>query len=290
MTANMAASPNQLPATVRLGPVTLQVADLGRSLTFYGDLLGLEVHAKEAATVSLGAADGVPLITLREHPGARPVPRRGRLGLFHLALLLPTRADLGSLLRHLGASGVPLGMADHLFSEALYLTDPDGLGLELYADRPRDAWQRVGGELVSDTLPLDIKGLLGAAGDEPYRGIPAGTTVGHVHFHVGNLAEAASFYEQGLGFEPTITSFPGARFVSAGGYHHHVGFNIWAAGVPVAEVDDARLLEWRLELPSKTDLDSVTARLSAAGYTVDTPDEEAVAVDPWHITVRLTVA
>ncbi len=268
----------------------LQVADLGRSLAFYGDLLGLEVQTKGAATVLLSAADGVPLITLREHPGARPVPRRGRLGLFHLALLLPTRADLGSLLRHLGAAGVPLGTADHLFSEALYLSDPDGLGVELYADRRRDTWQRFSDELVTDTLPLDVKGLLEAAGNNPHQKMPTGTTVGHVHFHVGDLAEAASFYEQALGFEPTITSFPGARFVSAGGYHHHVGFNTWAAGATVAEVNDARLLEWGLELPSKTDLNNVTKRLRTAGFTVTaSKDEEMTAVDPWNIAVRLTV-
>ncbi len=283
-------SQTHLPATIRLGPVTLQVAALERSLAFYAGLLGLEVRSQAAGTASLGAAGGVPLITLREHPGVRPVPRRGRLGLYHVALLLPGRADLGRVLRHISASGVHLGMADHLFSEALYLSDPDGLGLELYADRPRDAWQHVKGELVSDSLPLDVPGLLSAAGDKPYRGMPAGTTLGHVHFYVGDLARAASFYERGLGFAPTITSYPGARFVSAGGYHHHVGFNTWAAGAPVAAADDARLLEWRLELPSKAELGRVTARLSAAGYAVDTTAEEAVAVDPWHIKVRLTVA
>lgn len=283
-----------MPATARLGPVTLQVANLARSLAFYEGLLGLEVRSKEAGTASLGAADGTRLITLREHPGARPVPRRGRLGLYHVAFLFPDRAALGSLLQHLGARsrGAPevhLGAADHLFSEALYLTDPDGLGVELYADRPRDTWQRVGGELVSDSLPLEVAGLLGAAGAEPYRSMPAGTTLGHVHFYVDDLAEAASFYEQGLGFEPTITSYPGARFVSAGGYHHHVGLNTWAAGAPLAEDDDARLLEWRLELPSKAELDLAVARLSAAGYTVDIlTDGDITAVDPWRTTVRLS--
>lgn len=182
-------------------------------------------------------------------------------------------------------------MADHLFSEALYLTDPDGLGVELYADRPRETWRRGGGELVTDTLPLGVRGLLEAASNEPYRDMPAGTTVGHVHFHVSDLAKAASFYEQGLGFEPTITSFPGARFVSAGGYHHHVGLNTWAAGAPLATADDARLLEWRLELPSKVELNRVAERLRAAGYTVDASTaKDVTAVDPWNIAVHISAA
>ncbi len=287
MTTSLTTDTTLLPGTIRLGPVTLQVADLARSLGFYEGVLGLKLLAREAGRVYLGAQDGAPLVNLYERPGARPVPRRGRLGLYHAALLLPDRSALGTFLRHLGASGVPVGMSDHLFSEALYLSDPDGLGLEMYADRPRELWPRVGGELVSDSLPLDVEGVLAAGSDASYRGMPAGTVVGHVHFYVTELSQAAAFYEQGLGFRPTLTSFPGARFVSAGGYHHHVGLNTWAAGAPLAEADDARLLEWQLGLPSEA-ATGVAERLGAAGFTAETlPDGSLRAVDPWRTAVRL---
>lgn len=280
----------RLPTDIKLGPVTLQVADLERSLSFYGGLLGLKLLERDAGCARLGAEDGAPLITLWERPGARPVPRRGRLGLYHAALLLPDRPSLGRFLRHVGASGVHVGMSDHLFSEALYLTDPDGLGLEVYADRPRERWPRENGELISDSLPLDVDGVLGAAGDVPYQGMPAGTVVGHVHFYVDDLTRAATFYQHGLGFEPTVSSFPGALFVSAGGYHHHVGLNTWAAGAPLAEEGDARLLEWRLVVPSETELAAATARLSERGFMVeDAADGRARAVDPWRTAAVLVL-
>jgi catechol 2,3-dioxygenase len=274
-------------AELRLGPVTLQVADLERSLAFYRGVLGLKLLTREAAQATLGAQDGAPLVTLHEYPGARPVPRRGRLGLYHVALLLPDRPALGRVLRHLGASGVPLGMSDHLFSEALYLSDPDGLGLELYADRPRETWPRRGAELLSDSLPLDVPGVLAAAGDAAYDGLPAGTVVGHVHFYVDDLAAAADFYVQGLGFEPTVTSYPGALFVAAGGYHHHVGLNTWAAGAPLAEAGDARLLAWRLELP-EAEVARLAAHLEARGVaTKALPDGGVSVTDPWRTAVHL---
>jgi len=178
-------------------------------------------------------------------------------------------------------------MSDHLFSEALYLSAPDGLGVEVFADRPRDAWPRLHGELVSDNAPLDVAGVLAAGGDVPYGGMPAGTVVGHVHFYVDDLSRAAAFYVQGLGLEPSLTSFPGALFVAAGGYHHHVGLNTWAAGAPLAEADDARLAAWRLVLPTPA---AVTAaqRLAAAGFGTETlPGGGVQAVDPWRTVVQL---
>ncbi len=272
---------------IRLGPVTLQIGDLERSLDFYRGVLGLELLTLKAGYAELGAPDGLPLINLSEHPGARPVPRRGRLGLYHVALVLPERGALGAFLRHVGAAGVRVGTVDHLVSEALYLSDPDGLGLEVYADRPKDMWPQIGGELVMGSLPLDTGSLFSAAGDTPYTGMPAGTTVGHIHFYVDDLARAAAFYEQGLGFGATVTSFPGARFVAAGGYHHHVGLNTWAAGAPLAEADDARLLEWQLMVPAEVRAE-VTERLSAAGFTPDLlPDGSARVTDPWRTAVRL---
>lgn len=266
--------------------MTFQVADLERSLAFYEGLLGLKLLARAEGSVRLGAEDSTPLLTLVEHPGARAVPRRGRLGLYHVALLLPSRGDLGRFLGHVGASGIHIGMSDHLFSEALYLTDPDGLGLEVYADRPRASWTWEDGQLVGATIPLDVQSVLEAGEGRPFAGIPAGSSIGHLHFYVDDLGRASSFYEAGLGFE-AVTTMPSARFVSAGGYHHHVAYNTWALGAPLPEADDARLLEWELALPDEAALQAAVRRLEAKGFVAEPLDRGARAVDPWWTTVHL---
>lgn len=216
----------RLPDATRLGPVHLQVADLDRALGFYAGLLGFRPLARGANTAALGAAgDEAPVVVLHARAGARPMAPRGRLGLYHTAFLLPDRASLGRFVRRLAALGVRAGAGDHLVSEAFYLTDPDGLGVEVYADRPRDLWRRVGRELLMATDPVDAADLARAAGDVPWDGMPAGTRVGHVHLHVGDLARAGAFYGDALGFDRTTARYPGALFLGAGGYHHHVGTN-----------------------------------------------------------------
>src|SRR6185437_15950925 len=243
---------HRLPATTRLGPVHLQVADLSRSLAFYERVLGLEPLERNSDGASL-APQGThaPLIVLHEHRGAQAVPRRGALGLYHFAILLPDRPALGRFLRHLGDLGARAGAADHLVSESLYLQDPDNLGIEVYADRPRDTWRRVDRELMMATDPIDVAGLLAAAGDTAWTGMPLGTEMGHVHLHVGDIDRAAAFYADGLGFDRTAWNYPGALFMSAGGYHHHLGANTWAgAGARAPDEGDARLAEWTLEVPN----------------------------------------
>ena len=221
----------RLPDATRLGRVRLQVASLDRSLPFYEDVLGLRRLDRRDGVATLGASgDGTALVELHERAGARPVPRRGRLGLYHFAVLLPDRAALGRFLAHLAARGVRAGMSDHAVSEALYLTDPDGLGIEVYADRPRDAWRYAGRQLHMHTEPLDTASLLAAGGGAPWAGMPPGTVIGHVHLHVGDIDAAAAFYHAALGFDKVVWSYPGALFLSAGGYHHHLGTNTWAAG------------------------------------------------------------
>src|SRR5688572_3651434 len=177
----------RLPDTTRLGPVRLQVADLGRSLDYYQRVLGLRLL--DGGSQALLGAEGEedPLVVLREHPGVRPVPRSGLLGLYHFAILLPDRQGLGRFVAHLGTLGEHAGSADHAVSEALYLTDPDGLGIEVYADRPRSQWQHHDRQLYMTTDRLDIRSLLAAGGDRAWTGMPAGTTMGHVHLHVGDL-------------------------------------------------------------------------------------------------------
>ena len=278
----------RLPPATRIGIVRLQVSDLSRSLAYYERVLGLRGLDRSGSTATLGTVGGTPLLELRERPGARPVPRRGRLGLFHFAILLPDRASLGRLLTHLSEIGAAAGMSDHLVSEALYLTDPDGLGIEVYADRARDQWRYIGSEIEMATNPLDVNDLLAAGGGTRWSGMPNGTTMGHVHLHVGDLDRAAQFYHEALGFDKVVWSYPGALFLSAGGYHHHLGTNTWAAGAPSAADDEARLIEWELILPDAASVAAAAASVEAAGGTTDRSDDGTVlARDPWGTAVRL---
>jgi len=279
----------QLPADIRLGPVRLQVADLARSIAYYERMIGLRPIQKDASSATLGAQDGdTPLVELHERIGATPVPRRGRLGLYHFAILLPDRAALGRFLAHLADAGESAGMADHLVSEAIYLSDPDGLGIEVYADRPRGEWRTQGRSIAMATLPLDVQALSRAAEGRPWAGVPKGTRIGHVHLHVSDLDRAASFYHVGLGLDKVVVEFPGALFMSAGGYHHHLGTNTWAAGALEAADGDARLLEWTVILPSAKDVTEAAQSIADAGFQTRTEGSDAVTVDPWGTGVRLT--
>jgi len=278
----------RLPDATRIGRVTLQVADLARSLAYYERVLGFRVLERSAGKAILGDQAGErPLIELRERAGATPVPRRGRLGLYHFAILLPDRAHLGRLLRHLAELGERAGMSDHLVSEALYLSDPDGLGIEVYADRPRASWRMNGNELAMATDPLDVDDLLQAAGTERWSGMPAGTVIGHVHLHVGDLDQAAAFYHDGLGLDKMVSSYPGALFLAAGGYHHHLGTNTWAAGAPAATDADARLLEWEVLVPSPEDASAALSSLATSGIAVERAADGGIARDPWGTPVRV---
>ena len=280
---------HRLPDATRLGRVRLQVASLARSLPFYEGVLGLARLHREGAVATLGVAgDDVPLVELHERPGARAVPRRGRLGLYHFAVLLPDRADLGRFLAHLARTGTHAGMSDHAVSEALYLTDPDGLGIEVYADRPRSAWRYEGPQLHMTTQPLDARAVIAAGGEAPWAGMPAGTVIGHVHLHVGDVDAGAAFYHAALGFDKVVWSYPGALFLSAGGYHHHLGTNSWAAGAAPAADDDARLLSWDLVLPTAHDVERAVTSVTAAGHPVEREAGGAARVaDPWGTAVRL---
>jgi catechol 2,3-dioxygenase len=278
----------RLPERAHVGRVRLQVRDLSQSIPYYTDVLGFAVSTREGAVAVLATADGTPLIELHEQKGSRPVPRHGRLGLYHFAILLPDRPSLGRFVAHLAEIGAYAGSADHLVSEALYLADPDGLGIEVYADRPRAQWQRNGREIAMTTEPLDLRALVRAGADAPWTGMPAKTAIGHVHFHVASLAGAEAFYHSALGFDKVVWSYPGALFLSAGGYHHHVGTNTWASGAAAATTHDARLLEWELRLPATDDIASAAANAAQAGYEVHEEGDDRLITDPWGITVRLT--
>ena len=292
-TTESAASPSapaaRLPDAVRLGQVRLQVSDLARSLDYYTTVLGLEPREASAGSAALHAAnESEPLVELVERRGSSPVRANSRLGLYHYAILLPDRMALGRFLAHLARSGTRLGASDHLVSEALYLRDPDGLGIEVYADRPRSTWRRVDGELAMATEPLDTAGVIAAGEGEPWTGMPEGTVMGHLHLHVGDIDAASRFYHGALGLDRTVWSYPGALFLSAGGYHHHLGVNTWAGRAAPASEDDARLLEWRIVLPSENDVDAVTDRLEAAGHAVARERSGSLTADPWGTPLRLT--
>ncbi len=280
----------RLPAGTTVGPVTLQVADLARSIDYYERVLGLRVLRGSPQSATLGTRDGItPLVSLRERKGATPVPRRGRLGLYHFAILLPSRAALGAFVRHLSAANIHAGMSNHLVSEAVYLTDPDGLGIEVYADRPRGEWRHEGRQLVMATEPLDVGDLTSAAGDGRWQGMPAGAVMGHVHLFVDDLERAAEFYHEGLGFDKTVWSYPGALFLSAGGYHHHLGTNTWAAGALPPGDQDARLLEWELRVPGPA-VEQAGASLRAGGVRVESADGARLVRDPWGTTLRISAS
>ncbi len=276
----------RLPADTRLGPVTLQVADLERSVEYYRTVLGLRTVSDGPGEVGLASEDGTVLLRLRERAGATPVPRRGRLGLYHYALLLPDRPAFGALLAHLASLGVRPGMSDHSVSEALYLNDPDGLGIEVYVDRPRSSWSYRGRELYMTTEPLDASSVLAQAGPA-WSGMPSGTSMGHVHLFVADLEDAAAFYHRALGFDRTVWSYPGALFMAAGGYHHHLGTNTWAADSAPAGPEDAKLLEWQVLLPTSEAVQAAAFGMEGAGYAVERDEGGWSATDPWGTRVAV---
>ncbi|MEO5568894.1 MAG: VOC family protein [Gemmatimonadaceae bacterium] len=278
----------RLPDESHLGAVRLQISDLARSLAWYQSVLGLEVIEKTAATASLAAKGAsVPLIELREKKGIRPVPRRGLLGLYHYAVLLPDRLALGRFIGHLAQLGMHAGMSDHFVSEAVYIDDPDGLGIEVYADRPRSAWTHENRQLTMASLPLDARALVDAAGSHPWTGLPNGTVIGHVHLHVGDIDRAAAFYHDLTGFDKTVWNYPGALFMSAGGYHHHLGTNIWAAQAPPASENDAKLIEWEIVVPTAGDVARVEANVKQGGLAADREGSSVLLRDPWGTVVRV---
>ena len=280
---------HRLHAKAMLGPVHLQVADLARSVAYYGEVIGLRTISVTEARAVLGAkGEEVPVVVLHHLPGAAPAPTRGRLGLYHFAILLPDRAALGRFIAHLSTIGAYAGMSDHLVSEAVYLTDPDGLGIEVYADRPRDSWRIANHALEMATLTLDAADLVRASKGVRWDGAPVGTRMGHVHLFVSDLDAAARFYHEGLGLDKVLLEFPGALFMSAGGYHHHLGTNTWAAGAPRAGMNDARLLEWSMILPTDADVDATARSLERAGAAIVREDGDVVAEDPWGTIVRVT--
>jgi catechol 2,3-dioxygenase len=280
-----------LAPNTRPGTVHLTVTDLDRSVGFYQDAIGLRLHDRENGSAAMGAG-GDDLVVLEENAQARPHGRTA--GLYHFALLHPSREELASALQRLALRRTPMqGASDHGVSEALYLPDPDDNGIELYFDRPREVWPppSPGFRVGMFTEPLDLENLLAAApGQEPPRHADSGLTLGHVHLHVGDMADSMRFYRDVIGFD-SMAELPGAAFVSAGGYHHHLGFNTWRGeGVPPAAGDSVGLRYWTLLLDGEDELAAVRARIDDAGIAVEEHPEGLLVRDPSGTAVVLKSA
>jgi catechol 2,3-dioxygenase len=273
-----------------IGAVRLTVADLERVRDFYEQVLGLRPLDSSDGVVRLGA-NGAPLVELVGEPDAPP-RGQGTTGLFHLAVLVPSRADLARALRRIAVAGWQLsGASDHLVSEALYLRDPEGNGIEIYRDRPQEEWSYKAGQLEMDSLPLDLESVIAALGEATTDagGAPTGTRIGHVHLQVADLSAAEAFYRDVLGFDVTVRGYPGAVFLSAGGYHHHIGLNTWASEGGPHPPPGARGMRWfDVLLPGRDELDQAAGRLEAAGVEAERTDEGLVATDPSGNRVRLS--
>jgi catechol 2,3-dioxygenase len=281
----------EISAQTSLGAVHLTVADLERSIGYYRRSIGLELLRQGEGSASIGT-DGRELLVLVEQPGARSAD--GRTGLYHFALLVPERSDLARWLAHAGRDQVQLvGLSDHYVSEALYLRDPDGHGIEIYWDRPRTVWEgQVGARMT--TQPLDVESLFGELEDpatEPFTGMAAGTVMGHVHLKVSEIDATVGFFRDLLGFALMAQLGSRAAFLAAGGYHHHFGANTWeSAGAPPPDADMAALRHATIVLPSDADRERVLERLRRAGHGVSESEHGPAVADPSGNVLVLAVA
>lgn len=274
-----------------IGFVELTVADMERSVQFYEEVLGFKVIKRAESRTTLGANNELPLLGLVEQNNASPKPHY-TTGLYHFAILVPSRVDLARSLLRLAEMRYPLGgSSDHLVSEALYLSDPDDNGIEIYRDRPRGDWPRHNGQIQMATDPLDITGIVEEARHDsrPWQGLDPQTYIGHIHLQVANLKVAEDFYSGVLGFNVMLRA-PGALFISAGGYHHHIGLNTWnSRGAPQPPSNSAGLRLFTISLPDEAEQGRVLTRIQAAGLAFEQHQGVVVLHDPWNNGIFLTV-
>jgi catechol 2,3-dioxygenase len=287
------ATTERISPAMSLGPVELIVGDLEGMANFYEKAIGLAPLTRTASDATLGSEPGSALLELAGRPDAPTRPRRST-GLFHVAFLVPSRRELARSVRRVVDSGWSFtGASDHLVSEAMYLDDPEGNGIEIYRDRPRDEWRYENGELQMATLPLDLEGVMAELdGDETHQNARSeGPRIGHVHLQVADIPDSRAFYHDTLGLDTTAGRYPGALFMSAGGYHHHIGTNTWAsAGAPAPPAGSRGLRRYTIVLPDEPELERVRARLGGAGYVTESVAGGVEAVDPSGNRALLTTA
>ncbi len=278
----------EIAPTTQMGPVELTVADLDRTLAYWQDVVGLRVLSRDEGRAALGTDR--ELVRFVEEPGAQP--DHGHTGLYHVALLLPDRASLARWLAHAARANTTLqGLSDHYVSEAVYLRDPDHHGIEIYADRPRDLWE---GQVFQrmTTMPLDVQSLFGELDDpatEPFDGLPDGTVMGHVHLRVADVPKTVEFYNGVLGLGVMAQLGPAAAFLSAGGYHHHIGANTWESrGASPAPHGAATLRYATIVLPDAAERDRVAARVADAGQEPEAGEDGVIVRDPSRNALLLT--
>jgi catechol 2,3-dioxygenase len=273
----------------QIGYVKLKISDLKRSLVFYTEIIGLRVLNLTENAAELTVDGKEPILILEQIENAVILPERSVAGLYHFAILVPGRISLGLSLRNLMNHDISVGQGDHLVSEALYLSDPDGNGIEIYADRPRESWKRdTQGQYVMTTDPVDVDGLLAISDGKDWNGLSEGTIIGHVHFHVSDLQKAEEFYCRILGLDMTAHYGEMALFVSAGGYHHHIGLNTWAGvGAPPAPDYAVGLDYFTFILPNQDELESVIEQFRKAAIPVTHRDGGWFVKDPSNISIKL---
>ena len=270
----------KIDQALKIGLTTLKVKNLSTMIDFYQSEIGLTILEQDQQSAVLGiGADNRPLLRLLSRPDGRAYPRA--TGLFHLAILLPARADLGQWLRHYSQNHKLDGAGDHIVSEALYLNDPEGNGLEIYWDRPRETWTVNGESIRMDTLRVDIAGVLAEAHAAPFSQMPSGTTTGHIHLQVDSVEKAGAFYRDILGFSQTEYISTQAGFFGAGGYHHHIGTNIWnSRGATPPPANALGLDRYELVFSAQDKLDQVLARLKGHNVPVEETDSGFEVKDP----------
>ncbi|NEU61390.1 VOC family protein [Paenibacillus sp. ALJ109b] len=281
----------QIPATTHLGEVSLRISNLDRSIQFYTEVVGLKLLERSDKVATLTADGKQSLLRLEQLTDAVTMPVRSTSGLYHFAILLPDRKSLGLALRNLAESGIEIGQGDHLVSEAFYISDPDQNGIEIYADRARDTWKRdADNNYIMSSDPVDVESLFALATNEPWQGLPAGTVIGHVHFHVRSLEESRRFYTGVLGFD-IVGNFANmsALFVSAGGYHHHIGLNIWAGtGAPVNPANATGIDYFTIIYDGKEQLEQAVEQLRQSNTSIEQQGKDWFTIDPQNIRIRLT--
>ncbi|WP_063564489.1 VOC family protein [Paenibacillus sp. O199] len=281
----------QIPATTHLGEVSLRISNLERSIQFYTEVVGLKLLERSEKVATMTADGKHSLLRLEQLTNAVTMPVRSTSGLYHFAILLPDRKSLGLALRNLAESGIEIGQGDHLVSEAFYISDPDQNGIEIYADRARDTWKRdADNNYIMSSDPVDVDSLFALAANEPWQGLPAGTVIGHVHFHVRGLEESRRFYTGVLGFD-IVGNFANmsALFVSAGGYHHHIGLNIWAGtGAPVNPDNATGIDYFTIVYDEKEQLEQAVEQLRQSNTSIEQQGKDWFTVDPQNIRIRLT--